>query len=121
MLGTNFENLFALRNAYPATTSACHTMVMLAADLKRSKKHPHWVDINGASRAEVAFDRALSETIVSIRRETGETNPTVNLAFLKDYLVRFSRACPNWTVAYTEITEKMSHHPQRTLLYGLEW
>ncbi len=107
MSGTNFNYLVALREAYPATTSSCHNMFMLAAALQRKKRGSSWNDINDPSRAYAAFHRALNETINSIRQETGEAHLICNLTFLAEYLVRFTQACPNWSEAYDEISKKM--------------
>lgn len=108
MSGTKFKKLIKLRNTYPATTAACHTMVMMASDLRKSRKYKNWMDINGISRAKAAFDKALKEMFRFVSRETGETNPAKVVTFLRIFVVQYSLACPNWTEAYEEISEQVS-------------
>lgn len=108
MSGSKFKKLIILRDAYPATTAACHTMVMMASDLRKSRTHTNWMDINGISRAKAAFDKALKEMLRFISHETGETNPASLVTFLRIFVVQYSLACPNWTEAYAEITEQVS-------------
>jgi hypothetical protein len=66
------------------------------------------------SKAYAAFNRALNDTINSIEQETGEANLICNLTFLDEYLVRFTQACPNWSEAYDEISEKWRHLEKMT-------
>jgi hypothetical protein len=107
MSGTNLNYLVALRAAFPATTSACHSMVMLAAEVRSGKQGACWHDIISRSHTEAEFNRAFNQTITSIQQETNESNLTSNLIFLNEYLVRFAQACPDWLEAYEEVSEKM--------------
>lgn len=110
----HFHLLKELRENYPSTTAATHSLVMRAADLHRSKGHTAWVGLNGRNQAQVAFENSLEEVVYWASQESGISEPDAVLTFLDTYLDSFFEACPNWQVAAEEITEHLTRNVRVT-------
>lgn len=102
---SKFEKLIALRKKYPATTSAAHSFVIRAADLKRSHEFHGWVRIDGRNKARVAFDAGMRETLFYAALETNATEPEKLLKFVTGFFAQFALACPGWNDVLPEIVD----------------
>lgn len=105
-----FQKLIALREQYPSTTSAVHSLVTVASDLDENYVVPGWVDFDGVNRSPIVFNECLDETICWAVRESGEREATEVLAFIFAFLEKYFDACPGGISTRAKIEE---HLPEK--------
>lgn len=87
---TKQTDIKSFRRFYPATTSAVSTLMLRAAELRRSKSSKNWIDFNGQNLSECKFEQALSQVFDSAKNETGTSEPQVLLAFVTGFIKKFA-------------------------------
>lgn len=104
-----FKHLKLLRKNYPSTTASVHNLVMRAAELKLARMDRIWIELNGANRAQQAFEQALYEAFLCAAYDTRARNAKELLIFIENFLVQFSHACPSGKNAFPEITDYLQN------------
>ncbi len=100
-----FEHLKLLQKQYPLTTAAAHKLVMRATELRLSRMHHTWIELNGSNKAQNAFENAVHDTLLWAAFETREDSAERLSEFTANFLAQFARACPSWENVLSEITD----------------
>ena len=102
----HISDLTLVRESFPATTAAAHTVMMQAQELHRSKQQDNWVDFNGKNLSKLRFEGSVANLLSSAQKETGKEDPRELLAFVESFLNWFTRVSYGFDSAYDEIQNR---------------
>ncbi|WP_170329835.1 hypothetical protein [Ruegeria arenilitoris] len=102
---SQFELLEILRDQYPSTTAAAHSLVLKASELRIARENKTWIDFQGFEKAQVAFENAMWEALLWAARESRETSAERLFKFMANFFAQFALACPSWNSALPQVTD----------------